>query len=73
MNEKISIIVPNASPGRSLHDYGNRSLFEIEPDLTVIQYQLATLRKVYPRSEIIYILGHDASAIQRSCREVSKL
>jgi len=42
---------------------GNRALFEIRPDYTLLQYQIDTLKESYPNSEIIVSLGFEKDRI----------
>jgi hypothetical protein len=42
---------------------GNRALFEIRPGYTLLQYQIDTLKEVYPNSEIVVTLGFEKDRV----------
>lgn len=55
----LTIVLLAASPGNRLKGAGPISLFKINPDKTLLDYQVNSLRIFYPKSEILVVGGFE--------------
>lgn len=63
MRDKISFILIHSGAGRRLRAAGNRALFHVAPECTLLQYQTDVIYSSYPNAEIITTLGFDKDKI----------
>src|SRR4051794_28159322 len=63
MRKNLSIILPAAGIGRRIRSYGSKSLIDMGQGETLIRKQLRTLREVFPRVEIIVVVGFQAEQV----------
>lgn len=68
MSNNLSIIIPAAGMGRRMKSYGPKPLVELTPAETVIGRQQNILKKEYPDSEIIVVVGYEADTIVKYLR-----
>jgi hypothetical protein len=66
MNYDISILLCHVSISRREKGRGNRALYILPNGRTVLEYQLSTLRSVFPSGEIITALGFEAEKVLKS-------
>lgn len=59
----LTIILPMAGIGRRMRSQGAKPLIELFGKATVLNYQITLLRKIFPRSEIIIVVGFQAERI----------
>lgn len=57
-----TIIIPAAAPGKRMKGFGATSLLEIHGE-TLLEHQLNILRRCYPKSDIIVVVGFEANKV----------
>lgn len=63
--EPLTIIIPAAGEGTRMKSYGPKSLIKFR-DITLLQYQVNLLHKIFPNSNIITIVGHEAIKVMNN-------
>ncbi len=66
-SKNLSIVIPLAGLGRRMKSFGPKSLITLRRGQTVLRRQRrreGRLRDLYPRSEVIVVLGHEAEQIR---------
>tara|TARA_R110000824_G_scaffold185898_2_gene366997 strand:- start:6972 stop:7709 length:738 start_codon:yes stop_codon:yes gene_type:complete len=62
-HEKLSVIIPVAGMGHRMKSYGPKCLFPTSRNRTILDRTLGNVKKVFPHSEIIVIVGFEADKI----------
>jgi choline kinase len=63
----ITIIILAANIGYGMKSYGPRSLININDKETVLEYQINLIKNIFPKSDIILVVGFWADRIIRRC------
>ena len=63
---KYSIIIPAAGLGYRMKSYGPKSLFNLLPNVKLINYQLALIKQVFINYEIILITGFKSKIVMNT-------
>lgn len=58
-SSKVSIILPAAGAGRRCLGAGPRSLYRVAPGQSLLERQVAVIREVFPRAELIVVVGFE--------------
>ena len=62
-HKKLSVIIPVAGMGHRMKSYGPKCLFPTSKNRTILERTLTNVKKVFPYSEIIVIVGFEADKI----------
>jgi len=62
-HEKLSVIIPVAGMGHRMKSYGPKCLFPTSKNRTILERTIANVKKVFPYSEIIVIVGFEADKV----------
>jgi len=62
----LSVIIPTAGVGRRMRSYGPRALVGLWEGRTIIRRQIDLVRAVYPKSDIIVVVGHEADKVLKT-------
>lgn len=65
MEDKLTIIIPAAGLGRRMKSYGPKSLISLGNGQLLLSRQLDILHKLYPKAEIVVVLGFDADKVYK--------
>jgi len=59
IDEHVAFVIPSAGIGYRLKAVGPKSLIRLDGGLTILEHQLLTILRVYPNSEILYVVGFE--------------
>lgn len=65
MRSKVSIILLTAFPDKKIKSVGNKALLKLNKDITVIEYQIQCLNKIFKNPQIIVVGGFDGKRLQK--------
>jgi choline kinase len=63
----ITVIIMAANIGYGMKSYGPKSLLNINPNETLIEYQLNLIQTSFPNADIILVVGFAADRIIKRC------
>ena len=61
--KKYSIIIPAAGAGAKMRSYGVKSLLKLSPYITLVEYQIDIIKKLFKSCEIILVAGFEADRL----------
>lgn len=67
-NTELTVIIPAAGLGRRMKSKEPKCLLNIEQEKTIIERQLDTIWKIYPKSDILLIVGYEANSVRKALR-----
>tara|TARA_R100000808_G_scaffold5713_1_gene17229 strand:+ start:57649 stop:58386 length:738 start_codon:yes stop_codon:yes gene_type:complete len=62
-HDKLTVIIPVAGMGHRMKSYGPKCLFPTSKNRTIIERLIGNVKKVFPYSEIIVVVGFEANKI----------
>jgi CTP:molybdopterin cytidylyltransferase MocA len=63
---ELSIIIPAAGTGRRMKSYGPKPMIDLPGGETVLGRQIRVLRTVFPKSDLVVVVGYEADRVMRS-------
>jgi choline kinase len=66
--EELSVIIPAAGIGRRMRLKDAKCLLEIEDSVSIIEKQLENILSVYPKADIILVVGYQAKEIRNKLK-----
>lgn len=62
----LTIIIPSAGEGTRMKTYGPKSLINIKPNITILDYQVKLLKEFFPTSTIILVNGYESVKVMNN-------
>lgn len=72
-SDKLSIIIITGSYYPKLKVKGPKALLEVSERYTLLNYQIDTLKKLYPESEIIVVVGYNSDLLIKNKHPQSRI
>ena len=63
--DRLSVVILAASPGRQMKSYGPRSLIRVAHGETVVARQIRLIQAIDPKAEIVVVVGYQAYRYRR--------
>ena len=63
----ITVIIMAANIGYRMKSYGPKSLLNVTPNETLIEYQLNTIQSSFPHADVILVVGFFADRLIKRC------
>ncbi len=65
--DNITVIILAANIGYGMKSYGPKTLLSVNEKETLLEYQISLIRSVFPKADIILVVGFLADRIIRKC------
>lgn len=66
-NDQITIIILAANISYGMRSYGPKSLLAINEKTTLLEYQIESIKQIFPKSDIVLVTGFKADKIVKKC------
>jgi hypothetical protein len=58
-----AVVIPAAAPGAKTRSFGPKSLFRLGDGQTLVRRQVAAVRAVWPRADVVVVVGYEAERL----------
>lgn len=65
--DNVTVIILAANIGYGMKSYGPKSLLHINNKETLLEYQINSIKSVFPKSDLILVVGYLADRIIKKC------